>query len=130
MFECILIELFSKDCNYIVGNNVGLLANAHLARADTERDGIFSDVCMSLAKKYAIALDFPKTGIIEKIDWFANNLLFSYIYCDSYDSQGREAIHLSRFYGKVRKKEDPIVAKNFGTVVQTLRSNWVSNDFQ
>ena len=57
------------DCNYIVSNNVGRLASAHLAKADVVKEGIFSDICMSLAKKYSIALDFAKTGRVETINW-------------------------------------------------------------
>ena len=62
-------DILDFYCDYILSNNVGLLANAHLANADIFEDGIFNEVCMSLANKYCVALDFVKTGIVEPIEW-------------------------------------------------------------
>lgn len=39
-----------------------MIASAHLAFADKEKEGIFSDNCLRLARKYAVALDFAKSG--------------------------------------------------------------------
>jgi RNA-dependent RNA polymerase len=61
-------DILDFYCDYILSNNVGLLANAHLANADFCQNGIFNQVCMSLAAKYAVALDFAKTGIVEPIE--------------------------------------------------------------
>jgi RNA-dependent RNA polymerase len=66
-------DILDFYCNYILSNNVGLLANAHLANADFSEDGIFDTTCMSLAAKYAVALDFAKTGIVEPIQWSVFN---------------------------------------------------------
>jgi RNA-dependent RNA polymerase len=66
-------DILDFYCDYIISNNIGLLANAHLANADLEEEGILSDKCMSLAKKSAIALDFAKTGTVEAIEWYLNN---------------------------------------------------------
>ncbi|GBM42197.1 RNA-dependent RNA polymerase 1 [Araneus ventricosus] len=49
-------------CTYIQNDNIGVLANAHLAWADVHPDGIFSKVCMEIAKKYPLVLDFAKSG--------------------------------------------------------------------
>ena len=49
--------------NYISSDQLGLIANAHLANADIQKDGIFSSVCLELASLHSIAVDFPKTGI-------------------------------------------------------------------
>lgn len=62
-------DILDFYCDYILSNNVGLLANAHLANADIFEDGIFNKICMSLANKYCVALDFVKTGIVEPIEW-------------------------------------------------------------
>ncbi|XP_054164742.1 uncharacterized protein LOC128962395 [Oppia nitens] len=62
-------DILDFYCEYLLSNNVGLLANAYLANADLQKDGIFSEVCMSLALKYCMALDFAKTGIVEPINW-------------------------------------------------------------
>lgn len=48
--------------NYIQNDNLGIIANTHLARADYEPDGIFSSSCIELAKMHSDAVDFPKTG--------------------------------------------------------------------
>ena len=61
-------DILDFYCDYILSNNVGLLANAHLANADFVEDGIFNQICVSLANKYSVALDFVKTGIVEPID--------------------------------------------------------------
>ncbi|KFM79304.1 RNA-dependent RNA polymerase 1, partial [Stegodyphus mimosarum] len=45
---------------YLMNGDVGILGSAHLAWADKE--GIFSKVCMDIAKKYALAVDFAKSG--------------------------------------------------------------------
>jgi RNA-dependent RNA polymerase len=69
-------DILDFYCDYILSNNIGLLANAHLANADLEEKGIFSEKCMSLAKKCAVALDFAKTGIVERIHWFVFSKYF------------------------------------------------------
>ncbi|RWS08591.1 RNA-dependent RNA polymerase 1-like protein, partial [Dinothrombium tinctorium] len=45
-------------------NNVGVIANAHLALSDQLEQGIFDPVVLKLAKLESIALDFAKTGFI------------------------------------------------------------------
>ncbi|XP_054711040.1 uncharacterized protein LOC129220635 [Uloborus diversus] len=47
---------------YIKNDNIGVLANAHLAWADIHPEGIFSKVCMKIAEKYPMVLDFAKSG--------------------------------------------------------------------
>ncbi|KAH9366605.1 hypothetical protein HPB48_010276 [Haemaphysalis longicornis] len=54
-------------CNYILNDSVGIMSNAHLAWADQDRQGIFSPVCLSLARKISICLDFAKTGLSESL---------------------------------------------------------------
>eukprot|EP00058_Branchiostoma_floridae_P010132 XP_002595620.1 hypothetical protein BRAFLDRAFT_64730 [Branchiostoma floridae] len=48
---------------YIANDRLGQIANAHLAFAHTEKEGIFSSKCLGLAKKHSDAVDFPKTGV-------------------------------------------------------------------
>uniref|UniRef100_A0A0N5BKB4 RNA-dependent RNA polymerase n=1 Tax=Strongyloides papillosus TaxID=174720 RepID=A0A0N5BKB4_STREA len=47
--------------NFIKHDHLGVLSNAHLIHADL--NGIFSPICIDLAKKCSIAVDFCKTGI-------------------------------------------------------------------
>lgn len=53
-------EIVKFLVSYIVNDNIGSIASAHLAQAD--KHGIFSDVCLRIAAKHAIAVDFAKTG--------------------------------------------------------------------
>ncbi|KAI1287452.1 RNA-dependent RNA polymerase 1 [Halotydeus destructor] len=60
-----MLEFFIE---FIQSNIVGIVANSHLAFADgwrerdTSKEGIFTDVCLELCRKYAINLDFAKSG--------------------------------------------------------------------
>lgn len=53
--------------NYIVNDSLGIIANAHTAFADKQPDKAMSRLCIELAKKFSIAVDFPKTGIPAEI---------------------------------------------------------------
>ncbi|XP_061173523.1 uncharacterized protein LOC133182687 [Saccostrea echinata] len=48
--------------NYIKNDNLGIIAEAHLARSDSEQEGIFSDCCLELAEMYSEVVDCLKTG--------------------------------------------------------------------
>ncbi|XP_077522384.1 uncharacterized protein LOC144133269 [Amblyomma americanum] len=49
-------------CQYIKGDKIGLIANAHLVWADILDSGINSHRCRELARKCAVNLDFAKCG--------------------------------------------------------------------
>ncbi|CAG8497276.1 1681_t:CDS:2 [Cetraspora pellucida] len=49
--------------NYILSDNLGLISNAHLAKADLAENGAFHGTCLRLAQLSSEAVDFPKTGI-------------------------------------------------------------------
>lgn len=49
-------------CQYIKGDKIGLIANAHLVWADMLDSGINSRRCRDLARKCAVNLDFAKCG--------------------------------------------------------------------
>ncbi|XP_066291657.1 uncharacterized protein [Branchiostoma lanceolatum] len=61
-------DLIDFIVDYIKNDRLGIIANAHLAWADTEKKGIFSDVCKRLAQKHSDAVDFPKTGVCPDLD--------------------------------------------------------------
>ncbi|CAG8557141.1 10331_t:CDS:2, partial [Ambispora leptoticha] len=48
--------------NYILNDNLGQIANAHLAKADFYETGAFHGSCLRLAQLHSEAVDFPKTG--------------------------------------------------------------------
>ena len=53
--------------SYINGDKLGVIANSHLAHADGQESGIFSQQCLDLAQMHSDAVDFPKTGCPVKI---------------------------------------------------------------
>ncbi|EYB94207.1 hypothetical protein Y032_0174g459 [Ancylostoma ceylanicum] len=52
-----MVDFFLK---YLRQDSIGRMSNAHLILAD--RKGLFDDVCNGIARKCAIAVDFPKSG--------------------------------------------------------------------
>ncbi|XP_070557919.1 uncharacterized protein [Ptychodera flava] len=57
-----LEDMIKFIAEYIQNDRLGTMSNAHLVRADHEVKGIFSDICIDLAKLLAKAVDFAKTG--------------------------------------------------------------------
>ncbi|KAK3099015.1 hypothetical protein FSP39_025293 [Pinctada imbricata] len=53
--------------DFIRCNMVGKIANAHVVHADKEKNGIFSQNCLALAKLHSDAVDFPKTGVVPEM---------------------------------------------------------------
>lgn len=64
---------------YMMGNNIGIIANAHLAKADCLPGGVFEKSCIDLAAKYALALDFAKTGVGEGLRKY-EIIIFNYVF--------------------------------------------------
>ncbi|CAF3011562.1 unnamed protein product [Rotaria sp. Silwood2] len=48
---------------YIAVDNLGLIANSHLALSDQLEDGVRNKKCLQLAKMHSVAVDFAKKGI-------------------------------------------------------------------
>ena len=49
--------------NYILSDQLGMIANAHLAKADASPNGALHGQCIRLAQLHSEAVDFPKTGV-------------------------------------------------------------------
>eukprot|EP01119_Soliformovum_irregulare_P022301 TRINITY_DN7601_c0_g1_i2.p1 TRINITY_DN7601_c0_g1~~TRINITY_DN7601_c0_g1_i2.p1 ORF type:complete len:678 (-),score=208.64 TRINITY_DN7601_c0_g1_i2:58-1947(-) len=49
--------------NYVKNDNLGQIANAHLAFSDASPKGVFDPQCLRLAQLHSVAVDFPKTGV-------------------------------------------------------------------
>ena len=60
-----IIEYFAEYENY---NNLGLIANAHLAKSVFLFEGAKDEECIELANKFARAVDAPKTGEKVKLE--------------------------------------------------------------
>ncbi|KAI8388533.1 RNA dependent RNA polymerase-domain-containing protein [Radiomyces spectabilis] len=54
--------------NYINNDNLGQIANAHLATADRSSRGALDGACLRLAQLHSLAVDFPKTGKPARLD--------------------------------------------------------------
>ncbi|KAK3827571.1 MAG: RNA dependent RNA polymerase-domain-containing protein [Benniella sp.] len=52
---------------YAVSDNLGVIANAHLALSDQLEGGPFHSKCLKLAQLHSDAVDFPKSGIPAQI---------------------------------------------------------------
>ncbi|CAG8489996.1 3781_t:CDS:10, partial [Racocetra fulgida] len=69
MVEQVTIDHIKKFfVNYICTDQLGSIANAHLAKADMADNGAFHGQCMRLAQLHSEAVDFPKTDFMEKPD--------------------------------------------------------------
>uniref|UniRef100_A0A7N0TG81 RNA-dependent RNA polymerase n=1 Tax=Kalanchoe fedtschenkoi TaxID=63787 RepID=A0A7N0TG81_KALFE len=55
------VEEYFTD--YIVNDSLGVIANAHIAFADSQIGKAMSEPCIELAKLFSVAVDFPKTGV-------------------------------------------------------------------
>ena len=53
--------------NFIEVDQLGRIANAHVALSDSSCLGVKDPVCVSLAKIFSLAVDFPKTGYMAKV---------------------------------------------------------------
>ncbi|KAF9579398.1 hypothetical protein BGW38_004354 [Lunasporangiospora selenospora] len=54
--------------NYALANNLGLIANAHLAMSDYLERGPLNRKCIMLAHLHSDAVDFPKSGVAVELD--------------------------------------------------------------
>ncbi|KAH6941071.1 hypothetical protein HPB50_013214 [Hyalomma asiaticum] len=108
-------EMISFTCNYIKNDNIGLMSNAHLAWADQLPDGIFSQRCLSLAKKIATSLDFAKTGIPARME----KLERVYRYPEFMEKTGtKDTYRSSRVLGQLYRLNRGLVTSGFCKCVE------------
>lgn len=50
--------------DFIANDQLGTIANAHVAHVDYQPEGVRSELCVLLAYIFSMAVDFPKTGFI------------------------------------------------------------------
>ncbi|CAJ0750121.1 20050_t:CDS:2, partial [Entrophospora sp. SA101] len=61
--EVKMVHIKKFFVNYILSDQLGSIANSHLAKADYLSGGAFHGQCIRLAQLHSEAVDFPKTGI-------------------------------------------------------------------
>ncbi|CAH9086896.1 unnamed protein product [Cuscuta europaea] len=59
-----IADFFVKN---MVNESLGAICNAHVVHSDLSEYGAFDEKCLKLAELAAIAVDFPKTGIVAKM---------------------------------------------------------------
>ena len=62
-----LQEVKEYFVDYLIGDNLGIISNAHAVFADKERKMARSKPCLELAKLFSIAVDYRKTGMAANI---------------------------------------------------------------
>ncbi|OLL22395.1 RNA-dependent RNA polymerase 1 [Neolecta irregularis DAH-3] len=60
---CIAKDIIDFFIDFIMNDNLGLIASLHQNIADRDPEGVKAAACISLAEMHSTAVDFPKTGI-------------------------------------------------------------------
>ncbi|CAF0737858.1 unnamed protein product [Brachionus calyciflorus] len=60
-------DVISFFVNFIEMDQLGRIANAHVAISDQSKLGVKDPICIELAKAFSLAVDFPKTGVLAKL---------------------------------------------------------------
>ena len=76
-----VIDFFVK---FIEIDQLGRIANAHVALSDFSAKGVLDPICIELAKAFSLAVDFPKTGLVPQMP----NSLKSIKYPDFMEKKG------------------------------------------
>ncbi|KAF9115686.1 hypothetical protein BGX27_006930 [Mortierella sp. AM989] len=96
---------------YAVSNNLGLIANAHLALSDYLDEGPLHGKCMRLAQLHSDAVDFPKSG---KPAEFTSELRPK-VYPDFMEKPSTKSYTSTRVLGKIYRdcsKQETFVPKD------------------
>ncbi|KAJ2957340.1 hypothetical protein NQZ79_g6942 [Umbelopsis isabellina] len=88
--------------NYINNDNLGQIANAHLAAADRSPRGAMDGACIRLAQLHSLAVDFPKSGKPAKLD----EELRVRVFPDFMEKKDKETYHSKKILGKIYRKID------------------------
>lgn len=60
-------EVINFFVNFIEMDQLGRIANAHVAISDQSKFGVKDPVCIQLANAFSLAVDFPKTGVLAQL---------------------------------------------------------------
>ncbi|OTF80411.1 hypothetical protein BLA29_001336 [Euroglyphus maynei] len=66
--DIVIEDIVKFYCDFLIGNNIGLVANCHLMLSDFHPKGLASKECLDLAAKYSVSLDFQKNGVNAKME--------------------------------------------------------------
>ena len=98
---------------YDVSDNLGVIANAHLALSDQLEGGPFHSKCLKLAQLHSDAVDFPKSGIPAQI----TPDLRAKLYPDFMEKPPEKTYKSERILGRIFREcssgLEPWVPKNY-----------------
>ncbi|GAN07814.1 RNA-dependent RNA polymerase 1 [Mucor ambiguus] len=95
--------------NYISNDNLGQIANAHLATADQSPIGARDGRCIRLAQLHSEAVDFPKSGKPAKL----TSDLRVQIFPDFMQKKDRESYQSKKVLGQIFRSIDKSNYKNY-----------------
>ncbi|KAI9322600.1 RNA dependent RNA polymerase-domain-containing protein [Dichotomocladium elegans] len=95
--------------NYINNDNLGQIANAHLATADASPNGALDGNCLRLAQLHSLAVDFPKSGRPAK---FESNLRVKK-FPDFMQKKDKEMYESSKILGQIYRGIDKSDYKDY-----------------
>lgn len=105
-----------------MNDSLGIIANAHTAFADKEPLKAFSDPCIELARKFSVAVDFPKTGVAAEIPQH----LYVKEYPDFMEKPDKPTYESKNVIGKlfreVKERAPPLISIKSFTLDVALKS--------
>ncbi|KAI9490301.1 RNA dependent RNA polymerase-domain-containing protein [Zychaea mexicana] len=103
--------------DYIINDNLGMIANAHMALADSSPDGACANECIELAYLHSVAVDFPKTGVIAEL----SDTLRAKWYPDFMEKIDKPVYKSTKILGKLYREVD---AETFQYYKQDLHESF------
>lgn len=90
-------EIQEHFANYVIDDNLGIIADSHMAFADQEPNMAKSSKCLRLAELHSIAVDFAETGVPVQIPID----LFPKKYPDFMEKEDKESYESASILGKL-----------------------------
>ncbi|KAI8145429.1 RNA dependent RNA polymerase-domain-containing protein [Fennellomyces sp. T-0311] len=100
--EVSIMHICKFFVNYINNDNLGVIANAHLATADRSAKGALDGACLRLAQLHSLAVDFPKSGKPAKL---SDDLRVS-VFPDFMQKKDKESYESQKVLGKIYREID------------------------
>lgn len=103
--------------DFIEMDQLGRIANAHVAISDQSKQGVKDPLCIRLAETFSLAVDFPKTGVVAELPSEIKNLK----YPDFMEKIG-PSYYSEKIIGKLYRKCKKIF--NCDTLVDQVQLNY------
>eukprot|EP00884_Botryococcus_braunii_P021398 jgi/Botrbrau1/7942/Bobra.9_2s0100.1 len=87
--------------DFAKNDNLGIIANMHLAIANTSPDGAWDQRCLKLAALHSQAVDFPKSGVPAEFPYDIYKTIKDAGYPDFMENKGKESVLCQTVVGKL-----------------------------